>query len=120
MQTIYIRVNDNNRILEWASNPSEGYLAIEVNEFHEVLRNPFIFKYNNGNLIKDEIYQNDLITKEKEIENRPSPQEFLLKQNAFLTSELAKNQLKCDVLANQLSQVILQLAKVTSPENQEV
>ncbi|WP_147402722.1 hypothetical protein [Caldibacillus debilis] len=48
---------------------------MEVEENHEVLRNPFIFKYENGELIKDVEYQQQLIREREAIESQPTVEE---------------------------------------------
>ncbi|KZN96174.1 hypothetical protein AZI98_08915 [Aeribacillus pallidus] len=73
---IYISIDNENRLLGWGSTcSSESDIEIEVHEDHEVLRNPFIFKYENDELIKDTEYQQQLIRKREEIENQPTLEE---------------------------------------------
>ncbi|WP_035350201.1 hypothetical protein [Fictibacillus gelatini] len=62
---IYLSMNGE-RVQGWSStrgNPDD--IEIEVDENHEVLFNPFIFKYDTGELIKDEAYQQELINRKK-------------------------------------------------------
>jgi hypothetical protein len=51
---------------------------------HEVLENPFIFKVENGQLVKDEAYQQQLIQEKEERMSRQTTQQKLeLIQNAL-------------------------------------
>lgn len=74
-----------------SSSYGPGSVQIEIPESHEVRRNPFVFKYENGQLIKDVAYQQEQIKIGQELEKRPSLEEevqLLKKQNADLTFNL--------------------------------
>lgn len=59
---IYIQVNEENRVLQQGDTRGTGAdIEIDVPENHEILLNPFIYKYENGAIIKDEAYQQQLI-----------------------------------------------------------
>lgn len=63
----YIQVNEDNRIIGISDNRSiEQEIEIQVEENEEVLKKPFIYRYENGELIKDTEYQQSLV-------NRPKP-----------------------------------------------
>ena len=73
---MYIQVSEENRVLDIGSTPmGEGSVEIEVEEGHEILGNPFIFKWENGELIKDVEYQNQLIAEYEAMLAQKSPEE---------------------------------------------
>lgn len=85
MKRIYITVDENNRIQGWGDIRSvESEIEIEVDDNHEVLRNPFIFRYENGELIKDVEYQQQLIEERQRRDSQPSLEEELQKELAKL------------------------------------
>lgn len=66
---IYFTLDENSRLLGWSNRPgSVSDFELDVDASHEVIRNPFIFKYENGTLVKDEAYQQQLIN---EAQNKP-------------------------------------------------
>lgn len=70
---IYFNVDKEGYMSGWSSTRShDNDISIEVDRDHEALQNPFIFKYENGELIKDEEHQQQLIDEEKERENQPT------------------------------------------------
>lgn len=74
---IYVNIDDENRLQGWGSTRgSEFDIELHVDENHEVLRNPFIFKYENGELIKDVEYQQQLIREREERNNQPTFEEL--------------------------------------------
>ena len=78
-KTIYFTLDETRHLDGWSSTPSPNpeEIASEVDEDHEVLRNPFIFRYENGELIKDVEYQQQLIAERKERKrNEMSPEEM--------------------------------------------
>lgn len=72
----------------WSSTPSnaENEHNVDVEKDHEVLRNPEIFKYVDGELIKDEERQNELIAEAEEEKNKLSKEDM----QALATMELAE------------------------------
>ncbi|GGP07889.1 hypothetical protein GCM10011346_05940 [Oceanobacillus neutriphilus] len=73
--------------LDGWSSTSEGFeYKLEVENTHEVLINPFIFKFENGELIKDEEYQKQLIGQEEIRKSIPNSEEI----NAIAILELAE------------------------------
>lgn len=58
----------------------------EVQEDHEVLRNPEVFKYEKGKLIKDEQKQQELIAQSQKDESRQTDDEI----NALAIMELSE------------------------------
>lgn len=66
-------------------------IEIGVPDNHEVLKNPFIFRYQNGQLIKDVEYQQQLIKEKEEQKNKPSLEEQiseLQRKNLDMTFQL--------------------------------
>jgi hypothetical protein len=92
MVTIYFTTDGNNHLTGQGSTPSTPQdIELDVPDNHEVLLNPFIFKYVNGELVKDTVYQQHLITQRKAREAEPTLEEQLSsvkKQNADLAFEL--------------------------------
>lgn len=68
---IYIDLKDE-YVTGWSSTPSENSIKINVCENHEVLNNPFIFKYVDGELVKDEEKQQEMIDES----NKPNETEI--------------------------------------------
>lgn len=55
---IFISVDKDNRLQGWSTTrSSQSDISYSVQDDHEVLDNPFIFKYENGRLIRDENYR---------------------------------------------------------------
>lgn len=81
---IYLSVRDG-RVIGFGSSPSsESDIEMNVSNDHEVLAYPVIFKYENGQLVKDEEYQQQLIKeKEERINRQITAQKFELLQKAL-------------------------------------
>lgn len=81
---IYLSVRDGRVIGFGSTQTSESDIEMNVLNDHEVLDNPFIFKVENGQLVKDEAYQQQLIQEKAERMNRQTTQQKLeLIQNAL-------------------------------------
>lgn len=66
----------NGHLNGWSSS-KEGYeYELKVPDNHEVLINPEIFKFEDGELIKDEVYQRQLIEKESQENAKPTDEEL--------------------------------------------
>ncbi|MBT2727831.1 hypothetical protein J7E63_12870 [Bacillus sp. ISL-75] len=79
---IFITANADGRIIQYGSTKSnETDIEIEVSDNHEVIRNPFVYKLVEGELVKDEAYQQELI----EYKDRLTPLEQTQKDQAELT-----------------------------------
>ena len=74
-----------NKVMGWGSTRSdETDIEIQVSPDHEVIRNPFIFTYGNGQLKKDEVYQQQLIKEQEEQSKKPTlEQRFDVLQQAL-------------------------------------
>ncbi|MCC2249071.1 hypothetical protein JUJ52_03740 [Virgibacillus sp. AGTR] len=89
MVKIHFNIDENNRIRDgWSSTSTrnQNEIVLHVAEDHEVLTNAEVFKYENGELVKDVEYQQQLLKQQQEIDNKPSPD----KVNAIATLELAE------------------------------
>ncbi|MBT2722322.1 hypothetical protein [Bacillus sp. ISL-46] len=85
---IFVYIDETNRILQYGSvKSSSGEIEIDVSENHEVIKNPFVYKYVDGQLVKDETYQQELI----ELKNKPTPIEELQRQQIDLAFTLMLN-----------------------------
>lgn len=89
----YFTIDVNSR-LEYISstkNPLVEEIEVELDETHEAVGNPFIFKYENGELIKDTAYQDELIEAEKNRENQPTKIQEIEKAQSDLVFTLMMN-----------------------------
>ncbi|WP_153465147.1 hypothetical protein [Sediminibacillus terrae] len=79
---------DGDRVTGYGDRPSyiPNEIEVEVDEGHELLRNPVIFKYVDDKLIKDGEYQQQLIKEREEEKNKPSDEEL----NAIALMELTE------------------------------
>ncbi|MEK4201143.1 MULTISPECIES: hypothetical protein [unclassified Cytobacillus] len=82
---IYFNLIDG-RLDGWSSTSPGNMYEAEVPEDHEVLSNPYIFKYENDEFIKDTEYQNQLIAEAEKESNVPNQEEI----NAVAILELAE------------------------------
>jgi hypothetical protein len=74
---IYLSTKDGLVIGFGSTQTSETDIEMNVSNDHEVLENPFIFKVENGQLVKDEAYQQQLIQEKEERMNRQTTQQRL-------------------------------------------
>ena len=75
---VYISVDSDNYLTGWSSTrSSDEDIEINVYRNHEALQNPEVFKYVDGELIKDEERQQELIAEREENESKPSEVERL-------------------------------------------
>ena len=84
---IYFTLDENGRLTGWQSNPShvEGEIELEVDDDHEVLQRPMIYKYIDGELVKDEGYLEELKEEYEKEQNKPTEQERIeALENALL------------------------------------
>lgn len=73
MKKIYFAVDENGYLTYSSPNPSPNpaEISLEVEENHEAFKNPFVFKYENGVLVKDEELQKKEIEKANILKNKP-------------------------------------------------
>lgn len=63
---IFVSLDINNRITGWSNTKdNQEDKEVVVTNGHEVLNNPFIYKYENGRLIKDSDYMMDKLKGKK-------------------------------------------------------
>jgi len=80
---VYFTVDENGFVNNgWSSTPSfaEGEIELELDKDHEFFQEGndcYAFRYVNGQLIKDEERQKQLIEKRKREENKPSQLDML-------------------------------------------
>lgn len=76
--TIYFDLDDDGFLTGTSSSRgSESDFQLTVKEGHEVLVNPFIFKYVDGKLSKSEDRRQELIDDFEEHENKPTTEELI-------------------------------------------
>lgn len=89
---IYLSINKENRVIGCGSTRgSSSDIEVDIPSNHEVFKNPLIYKYENGQLVKDAVYQQKLINDSKAAESQPTLREELQqlkKQNADLAYSL--------------------------------
>src|SRR5699024_6480502 len=93
---IYINLDDDNYLTGWGSTQSNCNIKIYIPD-EETLSNPEIFKYEDGELIKDEEKQKEIIKEREEEKNAPSKIDELIesdKKNALATIDLSERVLK--------------------------
>ncbi|MEK5065888.1 hypothetical protein [Cytobacillus sp. FSL R5-0596] len=56
---IYLAIDSNKRVVGWGDR-APG-VEIEVADNHEIIHNPYIYKYEDGALFKDVAYQQQLV-----------------------------------------------------------
>lgn len=83
---VYLKLDDAGYVRCWSSNYSDDDTKIDIDKDHEMLRNPEIFKYEDGELIKDEERQKQLIEEFNASENRLTDDEV----NAIALMELTE------------------------------
>lgn len=75
---VFISLGSDNYLTGWSSaRSSDEDIEINVYRNHEALQNPEVFKYVDGELIKDEERQQELIAEREENESKPSEVERL-------------------------------------------
>ncbi|WP_188453804.1 hypothetical protein [Virgibacillus oceani] len=86
MRTVYFTLDENNRltILSSTSTRNPNEICIDVPDGHDVLSNYEVYKYVNGELIKDIDYQQKLVDERQEAQNKPTDEEM----NAIAIMEL--------------------------------
>ncbi len=89
MITIYFKPEEDGFLNGWGSiRSNENEISLEVDKDHEVLTNPEIFKYVDGELIKDEERQQQLIDQRIREENKLSDVDMLAMAVMELTQTL--------------------------------
>lgn len=88
-------VNADGRVVSIGSTRgSETDIEIDLPDDHEAMLNPYIFRYENGELVKDTDYQNQLIAEQQARQSAPSLDQQiddLKRQNVDLYFTLMNN-----------------------------
>lgn len=74
----------------YSSNPNGFEYEVEVSNDHEVLNNPEVFKFIDGELVKDEIYQQELIEKHERDQKKPASEDMIALALLELAAEIEK------------------------------
>lgn len=89
---IYFDLDENNHLNGYGSTPSsDNDIELEVDENHDVLLNPYVYKYENGELFLDEEYQQFLIEERKRELEKPTRTDELEKAQSDLVFTLMMN-----------------------------
>jgi hypothetical protein len=72
LKIIYVDIDKENRLMGWGSNPSPTSIKLEVEESHEVIKNPYIYRFENNALIRDDEYQAMKIKQQEKAKNQPT------------------------------------------------
>jgi hypothetical protein len=81
---IYLQVQNSRVIGLGETRSADTDIEFTVNDDHEVLKNPFVFTYANGQLTKDEVFQEQQIQEKEEQRNKPTvDQQLALMQKAL-------------------------------------
>lgn len=77
MEKVYFLTNESGLLQGISSTRgSEQDQELYVENDHEVLTNPFIFRFTDGKLIKDVEYQKRLVAEAEEARNKPTDEEM--------------------------------------------
>lgn len=89
---VYIKVDEENRVQGWGSTRgSSTDIKIIVPEDHEILKVPVIYKYIEGKLVRDDAYQQRLISEIESGKNKPkTPIESELLELKLALADLAE------------------------------
>lgn len=88
---IYFTLDDDGYLDGWGSvRSSDIDTKLEVEEEHEVLRNPHAFKYVDGELIKDEVKQKELIEQYEKEQNKLKDKDMTALAILELAEEIEK------------------------------
>jgi len=113
MAKYFVDINEDNRVTGISSSPFSVELEVNIEDSHEAVRNPFIFKYNNGLLIKDTEFQEERIKDREEQKGLPNVSErldMLEEQNASLMMEIVMK----DIQLEEKSQMISSMDEISS------
>ena len=74
---IFVQVKDG-RVNGWGSTRGNATdIEMDIPSNHEMIKNPFVFTYQNGQFTKDENYQQQLVNEQEKQDNKPSIEEQL-------------------------------------------
>jgi hypothetical protein len=115
---VFFNVGQDNRITGWGSTKgSDNDVELDLPEDHEAVRNPYIFRYENGELIKDSEWQEIQIQKQEGRKNAPSTDA----QVAELTFQLMEQSFATETAEFERADMAFQLmdAEARATEAQE-
>lgn len=89
---LFIQLGAENRVVQVGKTKStDNDIEIDIPQNHELHKNPFIFKYEQGQLVSDETFRQQVLKEKEEQDKKLPPEkeiELLKKQNADLAFEL--------------------------------
>ncbi|WP_249593634.1 hypothetical protein [Peribacillus frigoritolerans] len=109
---VFINVGTDKRVIGYGStrgNASDVEITVEDN--HEFLKNPFIYKLISGNLVKDTEYQQEQLEQKNEIENKPTEIQILQEENTNLKLALAEMAEKMEIEKISMMLAVAELAE---------
>ncbi|MCU6603845.1 hypothetical protein OCO53_25730 [Peribacillus frigoritolerans] len=108
---VFFNVGQDNRILGWGSTKgSDNDVELDLPEDHEAIKNPYIFRYADGELIKDDEWQQVQIEKQQLRKNTPSKDE----QIADLTFQLMEQNFATEMAEMERADMAFQLMDAES------
>ncbi|PKF90554.1 hypothetical protein CW306_03345 [Bacillus sp. BA3] len=109
---VYINVGIDKRVNGFGSTRgSASDVEITVEDKHEFLKNPFIYKLISGNLVKDTGYQQEQIEQKNEMENKPTEIQILHEENTDLKLALAEMAEKLEIEKINMMLAVAELAE---------
>ncbi|MCK1985157.1 MULTISPECIES: hypothetical protein [Peribacillus] len=112
---VFINVDKDKRVCGWGSTRGNASdIEVVVTDDHELLRNPFIFTYSNGKLVKDAEYQKSLIAEKEAAKNAPTEMELLKEENLGLKLVIAEMAEEREADRNETQLAIAELAELIS------
>jgi hypothetical protein len=102
---IYINPNSENMLTGWDSTPFPNSIEIEVPDDHEVIDNPFIFRYENDQLIKDSEWQAAKIKEREEVDAAPSYQERFEMMDQMVAEMMMNDAMKDMIISEQTENI---------------
>lgn len=106
MRKVFINVGAEGRVNGFGSTRgSASDVEMNIDDNHELLKNPFIYKVVFGTLVKDANYQKQEVEKKEEMKNKPTEIEMLQTENTELKMALVEMVERSEVekLENQLA-----------------
>lgn len=113
MGKYFVDIDKDNRVIGLASTPFSVELEVNIEDSHEAVDNPFIFKYVDGLLVKDAEFQEERIKDREELKKQPNVSErlsMLEEQNASLMMEIVMK----DIQLEEKSQMISSMDEISS------
>lgn len=109
----YITLDKENRLIMIGSTSNGQDIEIEIDEKHEAMYNPFIYKYENGVLIKDVEYQKELIEELKGTDKEPSDSQRIDGMEFMIAGIMLDSEIK-DITIEQQKEKLLETEVTTA------